>query len=207
MRVTHWSNQSQYSVLGGLTVVFLADVESLRIGARKDGGLLQFRTLGQQIRKCARRAMLAAVIKSNYGSERLRRSLICCGYHVVLAGDTLGKVENAADRAFCFEAGRLVCDGGFDALVVGSGDANIALPVAEGIRRIRPNIKVLTLSFPSFTHAEIADAKYQHLFDGHIWAGGEVTTQVEMRDVVTHRKLQHLASDRHNKQGHFRKIG
>ena len=52
--------QSQYSVLRGLKVALLADVESLRIGARRNGGLLQFKALAQQVKRSSRRAMLAA---------------------------------------------------------------------------------------------------------------------------------------------------
>jgi hypothetical protein len=38
-------------------------------------------------------------------------------------------------------------------------------------------VKILTLSFPHFTHESITDAEHEHLFDGHLWAGKELTTQ------------------------------
>jgi hypothetical protein len=185
--------ESQYSVLRGLNVAVLVHTESLRRGARRSGRLLRYRALAELLKHFSGRVTLLAVVPAHRSSERICRSLGRCGFHAVAVRETPWNDDE--DRVFCFEAGRMIGDGGFDAFVIGCSYAGVVLPVAESIRRARPTVKILTLSFPQFTHESITAAEHEHLFDGHLWAGEELTTQASVnRAFERHSEQKKLPS-------------
>jgi hypothetical protein len=83
----------------------------------------------------------------------------------------------------CFECGRLVGAGQYDAVLVGSGDGDLCVALARGIRRIAPGCRTVTLSVRESTSRRLLTRP--DLFDGNILIGGDLTDSAAMGKGMT----------------------
>jgi hypothetical protein len=90
-----------------------------------------------------------------------------------------GPIRKAnADLDMAFEAGRLAAGSGAQAVLVGTGDGELGVAIARGVRRALPGCRVHALGVPGSTSRRL---HRRDLFDGVIYVGRDLAHAQEGR--------------------------
>ena len=73
------------------------------------------------------------------------------------------------DFDISFMVGASLAQGGFNALLLGTGDGDLALAIARGVRRVSPQTRVYTLSVPGATSSRIQKEHAPELVAGNLF--------------------------------------
>jgi hypothetical protein len=169
--------------LAGRRVLAVVDDENLRISmTRRLGVRLSYRTLRGRLEEAAAGVTPVVVFSAAPGDDRRARYFSDRGWHpvpvpieVVMTRD--GPVRKAnADFDIAFEAGRLAAGGGAEAVLVGTGDGELGVAIARGMRRALPGCRVFALGVPGSTSRRL---HRRDLFDGVIYVGRDLARAKE----------------------------
>jgi hypothetical protein len=170
---------TDFSPASGQRVLFLADEDNLRISMQERGARLSYKALLQRVQEAAQSVSAWAVLATAAGDGRRAEDLQGQGWNVVaIPQEVVVTVDGPclkanADMDFCFAAGYLARTGRCDAVVLGSGDGDLCVAVARGIKRMPGARKVYTLSVPGSTSQRLKSRP--DLFDGNILIGRDLT--------------------------------
>ncbi|MBL8213841.1 MAG: NYN domain-containing protein [Bryobacterales bacterium] len=138
--------------LRGAKVLCIADDDNLRISAKECGAELRYDWLLQRIARESRGVEAWAVTTVGASDARRVLSLKSAGWkvhamqrHVVqtVSGPTL---KANADHEMCCLAGLRLAAEPYDAVVIGTGDGDLALAVANAARMAQPHCRIYTLA-------------------------------------------------------------
>lgn len=134
--------------------------------------------LAERLRREAASLDLVAVLSQERSADRRARYLSRRGWRTVsiereqvmtCRGLT---TKGNADMDLALEAGRLLSIRSYDILLVGTGDGDLAVAIARGVRRCWPRTKVYAVAFPFCVSARIR--RSSGLFDGFIPLGRDL---------------------------------
>ena len=165
-------------------VLCIVDGDNWDISAKNRGLQVRYDRLLLTLQKLAHRVFPVAVITSNPGDNRSANALIRSGWRVVSiqrevfsTPNGLQKIANA-DSDLCFELGVLSSVADLTAAIIGTGDGNLAISCAAGLKRTyrKPPINVHTLSFAGTTSGRLRSRP--DLFRSAVLLGSDVLAPV-----------------------------
>jgi len=152
------------------------DDDNLKISCdEKFGSKLSYATLAASLRGLANRCELWAVLTSNAEDAGRTRYFEARGYQAldvkreVIATKRGTVVKGNADFDLAFETAFRIACGTFDTVLLGTGDGDLALAIARGIKRVDPELKVFTLSVRGCTSARLLQHQVPHLVEGNFY--------------------------------------
>lgn len=170
---------TDFTVFTGMNVLCLVDEDNLRISLQRHGVRLSYRTLLARLTSQARRVAAWAVLTAAAGDSRREAYLAQRGWdvltipqEVVMTVDGPCKKANA-DLDLCFTAGALARAKRCEAVLLGTGDGDLAIAIARGIKRLHAGRAVYTLSVPGSTSHRLRNAP--DLFAGNLLIGEDIT--------------------------------
>jgi len=165
--------------LAGQRLVCAVDEDNLRISLMRHAVRLSYHKLLQRLEATAAKASAWAVLTTTEGDHRREQYLMKRGWNVVsVVRETVLTVrgyenKSNADLDLAFLVGFLANAGDIDAVLLGTGDGDLAISMARGVKRVQPVVRVYTLSVPGSTCHRL-----QHrtdLFDGNFLVGCDIT--------------------------------
>lgn len=164
----------QLKVLAGSCLLAVVDDDNLRIGCQsKLSAKLSYRALAEALRSICTSVELHAVLTSVEGRGVRNNYFSRRGFHVLNVRREI--VETASSRRvvpndfdISFTVGASLARGGFDAVLLGTGDGDLALAIARGVRRVTPWARVYTLSVPGATSSRIQKDHAPEFIDGNL---------------------------------------
>jgi hypothetical protein len=168
------------SALARQRVLCLADEDNLRISLKAHGLCLSFDSLLRRLSATAMGVSPWAVVTSAVGDTRHASYLVGTGWRVVSVPREIVNTVNGpclkanGDFDFCFLAATLVSKHRFDAVVIASGDGDLCVAIARGIRRLQSVPEIHTLSVVGSTSHRIRPVNNPYLFDGNILVGRDI---------------------------------
>ncbi|PWU14394.1 MAG: hypothetical protein C5B50_17605 [Verrucomicrobia bacterium] len=170
---------TDFSVITGLRVLVLVDEDNLRISMQRHRRKLSYRRLLDRVRSVAGEVVPLAVLTAPPNSTQRERYLQTRGWSTLtVPQETIRtkagtrKLANA-DMDICFEAGRAALQWSGDAILIGSGDGDLSIAIARGVKRAHPTKKVYTLSVPGCASRRLRDRR--DLFDASLNIGLDLT--------------------------------
>jgi hypothetical protein len=176
------------SALAGKRVLCLLDEDNLRISIKSHALRLAFDLLRRKLSATARSVSAWVVLTAELGDTRRQAYLVPRGWQVVsvpreiVMTITGPRMKANADMDICFLAGSLVLKGQFDAMLIGSGDGDLGVAIARGIRRLQAVPDIYTLSVPGSTSHRIRPSNNPTLFAANILIGRDITRPAESRN-------------------------
>jgi len=171
--------RTDFAGLRGRRVLAVVDDDNLTISLAECVRRLRYGTLLSAIRRVADTVTGCVVLTCAAGDGRPRRHLEGLGWRVVAVPREVvrthrgAEVKANADMDLCFEAARLVGEGVFDVVLVGSGDGDLCVSVARGVRRAAPWCDVVSLSVRESSSTRLFTRP--DLFDRNILIGYDIT--------------------------------
>lgn len=170
--------------LRGKRVLCLLDDDNLRISLRAHGVALAHRSLLAHLHGVAREVTAWMVFTAPEGAENRTRLLSSLGWNVlrvtreyVVQGGAVAAKSNA-DHDLCFVAGRLAMDRGFDTVLVGTGDGDLAVSLARSFAAFT-RAAVVSLSVPGSSSQRLRDGS---LFGARLFVGHDLTYRIPTPD-------------------------
>jgi hypothetical protein len=167
-----------FQQLSGRRIACLLDEDNLRISlAREHGCVLDYDALLHRLRATAEAVSPWAVLTLAQGEGWREAELKLCGWRTLSFPHEIVQTINGptkksnADMDLCFEAGRLM-RGQFDTLLVGSGDGDLCVSAARGVKRINRDKRIVALSVPGASSHRLRTRG--DLFDGSILIGRDL---------------------------------
>lgn len=167
--------------LAGRRPLCVLDDANLRISLEELGRRLSYRRLLQALRGVCPNLSAYSVLTTPAGDMRRYRYLRSRGWCALAIGeehvDTVnGPVRKAnADMDLVFLLASRLTVSRHDSILLGTGDGDLALAIARGIRRRQRPLPVYTLSVPGSTSHRILVRNHPHLFAGNILVGRDLT--------------------------------
>ncbi len=187
--------QTDFSALTGKRVLIVADEANLRISVEEHGRRLSFELLHRKLSAAARSLSPWAVISASEGDTNRAAYLLQHHWQVIsIPRETVMTVDGPrmkanADMDICFLAGNLIVNDFFHAIVVASGDGDLCIAIARGIRRVQPGQEIFTASVPGSTSHRILAAN-NSLFDGNVLLGRDVMRPAEPRSSTASKSVR-----------------
>lgn len=160
----------------GSNLLGIFDDDNLNISCgEKFGSKLSYATLAMCLRGLANQCELWAVLTSNAEDAGRARYFEARGYQAldvkreVIATKRGTVVKGNADFDLAFETAFRVACGTFDTVLLGTGDGDLALAVARGIKRVGLELKVFTLSVRGCTSGRLLHQQVPHLVEGNFY--------------------------------------
>lgn len=175
----HLPAATDLSVFGGRRLLCLIDEDNLRVSIRDHERHLSYQILHQRLQRETRSLAAWAIFTRPADDHRRRCYLQMRGWRVIdipreIVTTSQGPVKKAnADMDLCFAAGYLLQQDHYDAVLIGSGDGDLCIALARGIRRIRPECAIVTLSVPGSTSRRLTSGS--PLFDATLLIGHDLT--------------------------------
>ncbi len=165
----------QFRVLRGSRTLLVADDDNLRLSCeQKLSASFSYRSLAAALQTICAKVELHAVLTSVEGQSARNLYFTRRGFHVLNVKREV--VETASRRRvvpndfdISFTVGAILARGGFNALLLGTGDGDLALAIARGARRIAPSARVYTLSVPGATSSRIHKEHSSHFIDANFF--------------------------------------
>lgn len=170
---------TDFSALVGKRLLCLVDEDNLRISLKDHGRRLSYQRLMKRLKAKARSMSGWAVLTAAAGDHRRAHYLKKRGWDVLRINQetvmTVRGLERKANADFdlAFLAGHLVSTARSDTVVIGTGDGDLAISVARGLKRIQPSIRVFSMSIPGSTCHRLLTRT--DLFDGNFLVGLDIT--------------------------------
>ncbi len=170
---------TDFSGLASRRVLCLLDEDNLRISIGAHALRLSFDLLLRKLSATARGVLPWAVVTARVGDDRRQKYLVQRGWHVVtVPRETVltvkgPRIKANGDMDLCYLAGSLALKR-FEAVLLGSGDGDLCVAIARGIRRLKAAQEIFTLSVPGSTSHRILVANNPSLFDGNVMVGRDV---------------------------------
>ncbi len=165
-----------FAPLLGSNLLGIFDDDNLNISCReKFGSKLSYATLAMCLRGLANHCELWAVLTSNADDAGRTRYFEARGYQAldvkreVVSTKRGTIVKGNADFDLAFETAFRVACGTPDTVLLGTGDGDLALAIARGIKRVDPELKVFTLSVRGCTSARLLQQQVPHLVEGNFY--------------------------------------
>ena len=170
---------TDFGAISGKKVTCALDSDNIDICLRRCFNSLSYETLARRIIAVAGQADLLAVptVSGNHGPRESRLS--SAGWRVlpipveIIQTHKGSRRKANADHDIAFEVGYQVRTNSPEVVLIGTGDGDLAVAMARGIKRHHPEIKVITLSVNGFTSHRLMTKT--ELFDGNILIGLDVT--------------------------------
>jgi hypothetical protein len=149
------------SPLGERTVLVLADMENLLLGARDLGLALDAHALAATLSTACAACDLHAFFSRMPGDQRLTLQFASAGWRVhprdIRFVRTAWGVRRQAnsDNTILFFAGHLLAETDADTVVIASGDGDLVVDAARHIRETSPGRRVATLSLAGSTSSRL----------------------------------------------------
>jgi hypothetical protein len=160
-------------------VLVIVDEDNLRISMQSRGRKISYRRLLDLVQSVADEVLPLAVLTAPPNDNQREHYLQSRGWSTLTVPQETVRTWNGtrtmanADMDICFEAGRAVLKWDGDAVVIGSGDGDLSIAIARGLKRAVPGKKVFTLSVPGCSSRRLLDRK--DLFDGSLQIGLDLT--------------------------------
>lgn len=170
---------TDFGRLAGRRVLCVVDEDNLRVSIQAHHCRLSYRRLHQRLTDTCQSVATWAVLTSPANCDRRYRYLQRRGWRVIdipqeIVATVNGPVKKAnADMDLCFAAGSLLRRGQYQAVLVGSGDGDLAVAIARGVKRIRPRCAVFTLAVPGSASQRLRNQP--DLFSGALQIGRDLT--------------------------------
>ncbi len=163
----------------------LMDDDNLRISLRRHDASLSYRRLLQRLSTQASALRAWAVFTHQEGENKRAKYLTGVGWQVlpvsreylVRRGNV--EVKGNADNDIAFLAGRLALEGRFDAVVLGTGDGDLAAAVARCIKSF-VRTPLVTLSVPGSSSRRLLD---RELFADRLFVGRDLIASEDLPPV------------------------
>lgn len=175
-------------------VLCILDLDNLRIsGERQLDASINYRELEERLYLITQRLYGLAVLTSPAGQDEHAQDLRNSNWRVldikreVVWTNNMREVKGNADWDICFEAGRLIQAHRFDVILVGSGDGDLVLGIARGVRRIAPASQVFTLSVRTTTSQRILRDRVPDLVAGNFFVERDLLLDRDERESRTRR--------------------
>jgi hypothetical protein len=174
--------------LHGQRVLIVLDSDNLDYSLERQGTRLRYAKLLSQIGDRVGQVFPVAVLTSAQGDQRRADFLARSGWRVVsipwenvITYNGVRKMANA-DLDIAFEFGCLASISGCDAALIGTGDGDLAVSIARGLRRTRPrtSIAIHALSVAGATSARLRQRN--DLFDSNVIVGTDMLEDVATID-------------------------
>jgi hypothetical protein len=180
----------------GKRVLFVADSDNWDYSLRRHGLRLLYRRLLSRLNAEAERVFPVAVLTSAPGDSRRARRLEDCGWRVVsIPWETITTCQGVrklanADTDLAFECGRLSIITGCDVALIGTGDGDLAVSIARGLRRThrRVPIAIHTLSVRGASSTRLRQRT--DLFDSSVIIGKDMLENINRRELPSRRLLE-----------------
>jgi uncharacterized LabA/DUF88 family protein len=162
----------------GRRLLVIVDDDNIRISIALKNRSLCYATLLKHLQGSTASVSALAVLTHENGDERRRKYFEDRSWQVLgvqrerVTTHRGQEVKANADMDMCFECGRLVQEGGYDAVLIGSGDGDLCVAIARGLRRTSPACRIVTLSEPSSTSARLRSRP--DLFDSSLLIGADI---------------------------------
>jgi hypothetical protein len=167
------------SALKGRRVLTVLDEDNLRISMQHHHQPLSYRRLLARLHGETTRVFPLAVLTAPEGDQRREAYLKSRGWNVLaipretVLTTTGPQLKANADFDLAFELGHLVNTGQFDAVLLGTGDGDLAVAIGRGIRRRCPQLHLFTLSVAGSASGRLRSRS--DLFDGNIVVGRDIS--------------------------------
>jgi uncharacterized LabA/DUF88 family protein len=175
-------------------VLCILDHDNLRISAEREfAAAICYRDLEERLYQLTRRLYGLAILTSHHGQDGPAQELLNCKWKFIdikrEVAWTSGRreVKGNADWDICFEAGRLIQAHRFDTVLLGSGDGDLVLGIARGVRRIAPTSQVFTLSIRTTTSQRILAERVPELIAGNFFLERDLLRDRYQREDWTRR--------------------
>ncbi len=164
----------------GKRVLLVADADNWDYSLKRHGLRLGYRQLLSRLNAEADCVYPVAVLTSAPGDSRRAGHLEDCGWHVVsIPWETVTTCQGTrklanADMDLAFEWGCLSIISGCDTALVGTGDGDLAVSIARGLRRLRRQtpISIHTLSVVGASSSRLWQRN--DLFDSSVMIGEDM---------------------------------
>jgi hypothetical protein len=170
---------TDFSALQGTRLLVVMDDDNLRLSSQNRELRFSYRKMLVRLNTISNVVLPLAVVVAEAGDTRRQACLQDRGWRVLtIPRETVvthrGPLVKAnADFDLVFEVGRLVSAGHFDAVLLGTGDGDLAVSVGRGLRRSRPDLRLFTLSVAGSASARLGSRP--DLFDGHFLTGRDLS--------------------------------
>jgi uncharacterized LabA/DUF88 family protein len=138
---------------GGKRVLLMVDDDNMRLSAARHGCLVDYARLAHALRSRATRSLDSrAVLTSAWNDHRDDDRLLAAGFETLRLNRTRVPAVGGGTRVvgndtdLVWEISRLVARRPYDTIVLATGDGDLAVCVANGVRRTMKPIRVITLS-------------------------------------------------------------
>jgi len=174
-------SHTDFSSLRSTRLLAILDDDNLVASLRDHGVYLSHRKLHCRLVAEAQTISAWAIFRSLRGDDRRKDHLLRSHWRVLAVPREMvmtvhGLCTKAnADMDLCFAAGYLLRGGAFDTVLIGSGDGDLCVSIARGIRRMPTMRGVYTLSVPGSTSSRITSASGSELFAGNFLVGRDLT--------------------------------
>jgi len=165
-----------WCALSGSRLLCIIDDDNLRISCRSQFSAgLSYRKLASHLQHLTYSCEMHAVLTSPSGDNTRSVYFEQRGYLPIdikreVVETTRGPlVKGNADLDIAFNAGYRITTGDFDVLLVGSGDGDLVLSIARGVRRLAPSVRVYTLSVPHSSSSRILQHAAPQLIAGNFF--------------------------------------
>jgi len=180
-------------VVRGKRVLFVADSDNWDYSLERYRLRLQYGKVLNRLSAEAKHVYAVAVLTSSPNDCRRARHLANCGWRVVsIPWETVTTCQGVrklanADMDLAFECGYLSNMRGCDVALVGTGDGDLAVSIARGLRRIhqRTPIGIHALSVLGASSNRLRQRT--DLFDSSVIIGKDMLENINTRHEVTCR--------------------
>jgi hypothetical protein len=167
-------------------VLTVVDEDNLRISMQHHRQPLSYRRLLARLHTETTRVFPLAVLTATEGDQRREAYLKSRGWNVLaIPRETVFtpaglQLKANADFDLAFELGHLVNTGQFDAVLLGTGDGDLAVAIGRGIRRRCPHLHLFTLSVAGSASARLRSRS--DLFEGNIVVGRDLSRNLDLQN-------------------------
>ena len=178
-RSAHLPNTTDLSALKDQRVLTVVDEDNLRISMQQHQQPLSYRRLLDRLQDETRGVFPLAVLTAPKGDQRRQAYLESRGWNVLaIPQETIftpagPQLKANADFDLAFEIGLLLNTARFDAVLLGTGDGDLAVAIGRGIRRRCPSLHLFTLSVAGSASDRLRSRS--DLFDGNIVVGRDIS--------------------------------
>lgn len=171
--------RTDFSALQGRRVLAIFDDDNIRISMKEHGRSLRYATLLDRLRASASHVSAHAVLTHEPGDRNRMRYFESRTWQPlgipreVVVTRRGSEVKSNADMDLCFECGRIFRHDVYDAVLLGSGDGDLCVALARGIRRLSPSTRIATLSVTGCTSGRLSSRP--DLFDAALLIGEDIT--------------------------------
>lgn len=182
----YFPGTTDLSALKGRRVLTVVDEDNLRISMQHHRQPLLYRRLLARLHSETTRVFPLAVLTAPEGDQRREAYLKSRGWNVLAIPretvlTTVGpQIKANADFDLAFELGHLVNTAQFDAVLLGTGDGDLAVAIGRGIRRRYPQLHLFTLSVAGSASARLRSRL--DLFDGNIVVGRDISRNQDLQN-------------------------